>query len=91
MVEQRCQLAVDVAARTGRADTGGASRVKCYARRHDISEEAARQCLLVSAERKISLPFVQVNSRSSGQRFALFIEHGGPWTSLQLDDSTIMG
>lgn len=73
-----------VAARMGRADTGGASRVKCYARRHDISEEAARQCLSVAAERKISLPFVQVNSRSSGQRFALFIEHGGP-----LDEPTV--
>ncbi|WP_280564875.1 type I-F CRISPR-associated endoribonuclease Cas6/Csy4 [Chromohalobacter sp. 48-RD10] len=59
-------------------NTGGPSRVKRYARRHDISEEEARQCLSAPAERKISLPFVQVNSSSSGQRFALFIEHGAP-------------
>jgi len=59
-------------------NTGGPSRVKRYARRHDISEDEARQCLAAPAERKISLPFVQVNSRSSGQRFALFIEHAQP-------------
>ena len=59
-------------------NTGGPSRLKRYARRHDISEEEARQCMSAPAERKISLPFVQVNSRSSGQRFALFIEHGQP-------------
>ncbi|GED23780.1 type I-F CRISPR-associated endoribonuclease Cas6/Csy4 [Halomonas halmophila] len=57
-------------------NTGGPSRVKRYALRHDISEEEARQCMSKPAERKIPLPFVQVNSRSSGQRFALFIEHG---------------
>ncbi|MDT8893133.1 type I-F CRISPR-associated endoribonuclease Cas6/Csy4 [Halomonas sp. I1] len=65
-------------------NTGGPSRVKRYARRHDISEEEARQCMSAPAERKISLPFVQVNSRSSGQRFALFIEHG----NLQAEPTT---
>ena len=28
------------------------------------------------ALRQITLPFVQISSRSTGQRFALFIEHG---------------
>ncbi len=59
-------------------NTGSPSRAKRYAQRHGIGVEEA-QCLMEKpAARQIALPFVQVSSRSSGQRFALFIEHGKP-------------
>ncbi|GAB2786290.1 type I-F CRISPR-associated endoribonuclease Cas6/Csy4 [Halomonas shantousis] len=58
--------------------TGNASQVKRYARRHDITVEEAQALFAESAEKRIALPFIQLNSRSSGQRFALFIEHGQP-------------
>lgn len=56
-------------------NTGSPSRAKRYAKRHDIEIEAAQRVMEKPAERQIALPFVQVSSRSSGQRFALFIEH----------------
>lgn len=59
-------------------NTGSPSRAKRYAKRHDISEEAARQIYDKVAEKRIELPFVQINSRSTQQRFCLFIEHGKP-------------
>ncbi|WP_235041024.1 type I-F CRISPR-associated endoribonuclease Cas6/Csy4 [Vreelandella profundi] len=59
-------------------NTGSLSRAKRYAKRHDISEEAARQIYAKVAEKRIELPFVQINSRSTHQRFALFIEHRKP-------------
>ncbi|WP_416138382.1 type I-F CRISPR-associated endoribonuclease Cas6/Csy4 [Halomonas sp. HK25] len=59
-------------------NTGSPSRAKRYAKRHGIEIEEA-QCLMDKpAARQIDLPFVKVSSRSSGQRFALFIEHGQP-------------
>lgn len=59
-------------------NTGGLSRAKRYAQRHDIDIEQAQRLMQAPAARQIALPFVQVSSRSSGQRFALFIEHGPP-------------
>lgn len=59
-------------------NTGSPSRAKRYAKRHDITMEAAQRLMEKPAARQIALPFVQVNSRSSGQRFALFIEHDKP-------------
>ena len=44
-------------------NTGSPSRAKRYAK---------------LAARRIELPFVQINSRSTQQRFSLFIEHGKP-------------
>lgn len=59
-------------------NTGGLSRAKRYAQRHSIEVEEAQRLMEAPAARQIALPFVQVSSRSSGQRFALFIEHGQP-------------
>lgn len=58
--------------------TGNTSQVKRYARRHAISFEEAQALFTADNEPRITLPFIQLNSRSSGQRFALFIEHGQP-------------
>ncbi|WP_104203290.1 type I-F CRISPR-associated endoribonuclease Cas6/Csy4 [Billgrantia saliphila] len=57
-------------------NTGSPSRAKRYAQRHSIGVEEAQRLMETPAARQIALPFVQVSSRSSGQRFALFIEHG---------------
>lgn len=57
-------------------NTGSPSRAKRYAKRHNIGTDEAQRLMEKPAERQIALPFVQVSSRSSGQRFALFIEHG---------------
>ncbi|WP_355660713.1 type I-F CRISPR-associated endoribonuclease Cas6/Csy4 [Halomonas salifodinae] len=57
-------------------NTGSLSRAKRYAQRHSIGVEEAQRLMETPAARQIALPFVQVSSRSSGQRFALFIEHG---------------
>lgn len=59
-------------------NTGSPSRAKRYARRHDMSESEARQLYFKVADKRIELPFVQINSRSTQQRFCLFIEHGKP-------------
>ncbi|MGO2007181.1 type I-F CRISPR-associated endoribonuclease Cas6/Csy4 [Vreelandella alkaliphila] len=59
-------------------NTGSPSRAKRYAKRHNIAEDEARQIYAKLAERRIELPFVQINSRSTQQRFSLFIEHGKP-------------
>ncbi|MEA2119709.1 type I-F CRISPR-associated endoribonuclease Cas6/Csy4 [Halovibrio sp. HP20-50] len=59
-------------------NTGSPSRAKRYAKRHDISEDAAQQIYAKLAARRIELPFVQINSRSTQQRFSLFIEQGEP-------------
>ncbi|MBW6392789.1 type I-F CRISPR-associated endoribonuclease Cas6/Csy4 [Billgrantia antri] len=59
-------------------NTGSPSRAKRYAQRHSIEVEEAQRLMEAPASRQIALPFVQVSSRSSGQRFALFIEHGQP-------------
>lgn len=59
-------------------NTGSASRAKRYAKRHNISEDEARTIYAKVAARRIELPFVQINSRSTQQRFSLFIEHSKP-------------
>ncbi|MGM0833773.1 MAG: type I-F CRISPR-associated endoribonuclease Cas6/Csy4 [Pseudomonadota bacterium] len=59
-------------------NTGSPSRAKRYAKRHNIAEDEARQIYAKLAEKRIELPFVQINSRSTQQRFSLFIEHGKP-------------
>lgn len=41
-----------------------------------LSEEQAREQLAASAEKRSSLPYVQLKSASTGQHFLLFIEHG---------------
>ncbi|MGP9686911.1 type I-F CRISPR-associated endoribonuclease Cas6/Csy4 [Halomonas sp. AOP25-F1-15] len=59
-------------------NTGSESRAKRYAKRHDISADEARKIYAKLAERRIEFPFVQINSRSTQQRFSLFIEHSKP-------------
>src|SRR5690554_3592579 len=59
-------------------NTGSPSRAKRYAQRHGVEIEEAQRLMETPAARRIALPFVQISSRSSGQRFALFIEHGQP-------------
>ncbi|WP_168015100.1 type I-F CRISPR-associated endoribonuclease Cas6/Csy4 [Halomonas salinarum] len=58
--------------------TGNDSQVKRYARRHAIDLEEAQARFARTNEPRIPLPFVSLSSRSSKQRFALFIEHGEP-------------
>lgn len=45
-------------------------------RRHQESEETVQEKIPNSVERRVALPFVQVRSSSTGQRFSMFIEHG---------------
>ncbi|HLQ85762.1 MAG TPA: type I-F CRISPR-associated endoribonuclease Cas6/Csy4 [Salinisphaeraceae bacterium] len=52
-------------------------------RRHNESAAEVLQRIPDSVERKVSLPFVQVRSASTGQRFSLFIEHGPQQSTAQ--------
>ncbi|WP_111748307.1 type I-F CRISPR-associated endoribonuclease Cas6/Csy4 [Salinisphaera orenii] len=45
-------------------------------RRHNESEATVLDRIPDSVEQHVSLPFVQVRSTSTSQRFSLFIEHG---------------
>ncbi|MFN3712430.1 MAG: type I-F CRISPR-associated endoribonuclease Cas6/Csy4 [Alcanivoracaceae bacterium] len=47
-------------------------------RRHGETPELVRQRIPDSVEKKVDLPFVTLRSRSTGQSFSLFIEHGEP-------------
>lgn len=46
------------------------------ARRHGLSAEEAAQRISDCVARTTDLPFVQLKSASTGQRFRLFVEHG---------------
>jgi CRISPR-associated endonuclease Csy4 len=59
-------------------NTGSESRAKRYAKRNNVSVEEARRIYQKLATRRIELPFVQLSSRSTQERFCLFIEHGEP-------------
>lgn len=59
-------------------NTGSPSRAKRHAQRHGIEIEEAQRLMEKPASRQITLPFVQISSRSTEQRFALFIEHVQP-------------
>lgn len=45
-------------------------------RRHGETEEQVMVNIPDQVEQKVSLPFVQIRSASSNQRFSMFIEHG---------------
>lgn len=47
-----------------------------WMRRKGLSEEEARQAIPDSMAERLDLPFVTLTSRSTGQRFRLFIKHG---------------
>lgn len=44
-------------------------------KRHQISEERARELIPDSVEENVSLPYVMIRSQSTGHKFCLFIEH----------------
>jgi CRISPR-associated endonuclease Csy4 len=47
-----------------------------YRRRHGVTEEEARCLIPDTVEKPVPWPFVTLQSASTGQRFALFVEHG---------------
>ncbi|GAB3677865.1 type I-F CRISPR-associated endoribonuclease Cas6/Csy4 [Salinisphaera aquimarina] len=49
-------------------------------RRHAESEQTVLERIPDSVEQRVSLPFVQLRSASTGQRFSLFVEHTDPQT-----------
>lgn len=59
-------------------NTGSPSRARRYAKRHDIPEAQVREIYAKVAEKQVTLPFIQLASQSTRQRFCLFIEHGKP-------------
>ena len=49
---------------------------KRFAQRHNLSLEEASQRIPDNVAQMTNLPFVQMKSASTGQRFRLFVEHG---------------
>jgi len=47
-----------------------------YMRRHQVDEQSARQAIPDTARKSLALPYVRIDSQSTGQRFQLFIKHG---------------
>ncbi|GAB6067086.1 type I-F CRISPR-associated endoribonuclease Cas6/Csy4 [Methylothermus subterraneus] len=47
-----------------------------WMKRKGLSEEQAREIIPDSAAERLDLPYLTLTSRSTGQRFRLFIEHG---------------
>lgn len=47
-----------------------------HEKRHAVSKETAQKRIPKSIEQKVSLPFVTIRSRSTGQVYCLFVEHG---------------
>lgn len=50
--------------------------VRRYARRHQLSYEEALKNYQNRREERLDLPYIQLQSGSTGQQFLLFIEHG---------------
>lgn len=61
------------------------------ARRHDLSMEEARSRIPDEAAEKLHLPFIRVTSRSTGQAFRLFIQHGPLQAAPQSGEFTVYG
>jgi CRISPR-associated endonuclease Csy4 len=47
-----------------------------HAARHALSDEEAAQAVPDGAEERLDLPFLQISSTTTGQRFRLFVRHG---------------
>jgi CRISPR-associated endonuclease Csy4 len=47
-------------------------------KRHGIDQAEACRAIPMEAAERLDLPFVTISSRSNGQRFRLFIDHGPP-------------
>ena len=56
-----------------------------YMKRHQVDEQAARKAIPDDTAEYLALPYVTLNSHSTGQRFRLFIAHG------QLVDQPVPG
>ncbi|KAB7624022.1 type I-F CRISPR-associated endoribonuclease Cas6/Csy4 [Alkalilimnicola sp. S0819] len=56
--------------------TNAARLRRRYIKRHQVSELEAAERIPDSVERSVSLPFVTVRSRSTGQSFCLFLKQG---------------
>ncbi|GFM68332.1 type I-F CRISPR-associated endoribonuclease Cas6/Csy4 [Pseudomonas cichorii] len=52
-------------------------------KRHGLTEEQARERIPDSAAKRCNLPFTQLRSRTNGQTFLLFIQHGPIQSSAQ--------
>lgn len=52
--------------------------VRRYAKHKNISEEEARSHYQKAEPKKLRLPFINLNSQSSGQKFSLFIKQSQP-------------
>jgi len=46
-----------------------------YMRRHHVDEQSARQAIPDSVTETLALPYITIGSKSTGQRFRLFIKH----------------
>lgn len=57
--------------------------VRRHAKRKNISEEQARSHYQAVEPEKLRLPFITLNSQSSGQKFSLFIKQSQPQESAQ--------
>lgn len=47
-----------------------------YMRRHQVDEQSALKAIPDTVKKTLALPYVQIRSQSTGQRFRLFIKHG---------------
>lgn len=57
--------------------------IRRNAKRKNISEEEARRNYQATEPKTLRLPFVNLNSQSSGQKFSLFIKQSKPHTKPQ--------
>lgn len=67
-----------IAVRRVQAKSNVERLIRRSAKRKGISEEEARKAYQTAQPEKLRLPFVTLNSQSSGQRFYLFIEQSKP-------------
>ena len=67
-----------VAVRRVQAKSNVERLIRRSAKRKGISEEEARKAYQTAQPEKLRLPFITLNSQSSGQRFSLFIKQSKP-------------
>jgi len=63
-----------------------------YRKRHEgITEQDARGIIPDSVEKRIDLPYLQLKSKSTGQRFRLFLEHSPPQSKSEAGEFNTYG
>lgn len=70
--------AQQIAVRRVQAKSSPERLAKRYAQRHNISESEALVLYQSVKPKKLKLPFLTLNSQSTGQRFTLFIQQSKP-------------